>query len=259
MSDENTLDAFITTNTGQEPQKQTEEKKEVRLEDEFAKLLNDFIQQDQEQEKKRQATLVADQTPTPQKQNKAEAEGLENFLQNLNLNENSTTSANQPQAQTPATQSAVSAVTANQTADNDGLKAEEHELARAVSNFQDGIYALADKKNLKMPTTDYNSKMLSPNYKPSVGKKIAQYMLECWDLINHYDPESLKKLPKDAGDEELAWRQGEPIGLWTKEYERKPAYAGFADGLAGVEKSYLGWASSGNSTIGENPTDDVGE
>lgn len=63
----------------------------------------------------------------------------------------------------------------------------------------------------------------------------------------------------DAGDEELAWRQGEPIGLWTKEYERKPAYAGFADGLAGVEKSYLGWASSGNSTIGENPTDDVEE
>lgn len=63
----------------------------------------------------------------------------------------------------------------------------------------------------------------------------------------------------DAGDEELAWRQGEPIGLWTKEYERKPAYAGFADGLAGIEKSYLGWASSGNSTIGENPTDDVEE
>ena len=63
----------------------------------------------------------------------------------------------------------------------------------------------------------------------------------------------------DAGDEELAWRKGEPIGLWTKEYERKPAYAGFADGLAGIEKSYLGWASSGNSTIGENPTDDVEE
>lgn len=63
----------------------------------------------------------------------------------------------------------------------------------------------------------------------------------------------------DAGDEERAWRQGEPIGLWTKEYERKPAYAGFADGLAGVEKSYLGWASSGNSTTGENPSDDVEE
>ena len=63
----------------------------------------------------------------------------------------------------------------------------------------------------------------------------------------------------DAGNEDNAWRRGEPIGLWNRNYERKPAYAGFADGLAGVEKSYLGWASSGNSTIGENPTDDVEE
>ena len=63
----------------------------------------------------------------------------------------------------------------------------------------------------------------------------------------------------DAGNEDYAWRRGEPIGLWNRNYERKPAYAGFADGLAGVEKSYLGWASSGNSTIGENPTDDVEE
>ena len=29
------------------------------------------------------------------------------------------------------------------------------------------------------------------------------------------------------------WRHNEPIGLWNKDYVRKPAYAGFADGLAG--------------------------
>ena len=29
------------------------------------------------------------------------------------------------------------------------------------------------------------------------------------------------------------WRPNEPIGLWDKNYVRKPAYAGFADGLAG--------------------------
>lgn len=29
------------------------------------------------------------------------------------------------------------------------------------------------------------------------------------------------------------WRPNEPIGLWNKDYVRKPAYAGFADGLAG--------------------------
>ena len=61
----------------------------------------------------------------------------------------------------------------------------------------------------------------------------------------------------DAGDEEWAWRQGEPIGLWTKEYERKPAYAGFADGLAGTEKSYLGWASSMGSTTGDETSENA--
>lgn len=29
------------------------------------------------------------------------------------------------------------------------------------------------------------------------------------------------------------WRAGEPIGLWTTDYARKPTYAGFANGLAG--------------------------
>jgi hypothetical protein len=33
--------------------------------------------------------------------------------------------------------------------------------------------------------------------------------------------------------ENSGWRKGEPIGLWNESLERKPAYAGFADGLAG--------------------------
>lgn len=61
----------------------------------------------------------------------------------------------------------------------------------------------------------------------------------------------------DAGNEDYAWRKGEPIGLWTKEYERKPAYAGFADGLAGTEKSYLGWASSMDSTTGDETSENA--
>lgn len=36
--------------------------------------------------------------------------------------------------------------------------------------------------------------------------------------------------PADSG-----WRAGMPIGLWTQNYSRKHAYAGFADGLAGKE------------------------
>ena len=32
-----------------------------------------------------------------------------------------------------------------------------------------------------------------------------------------------------------SWRGGEPIGLWKLDYTRKPAYAGFADGLKSLK------------------------
>lgn len=32
---------------------------------------------------------------------------------------------------------------------------------------------------------------------------------------------------------ESGWRGGEPVGLWDLNYSRKPAYGGFANGLAG--------------------------
>ena len=32
--------------------------------------------------------------------------------------------------------------------------------------------------------------------------------------------------------EKSYWRPNEPIGLWDKDLNRKPTYAGFADGLA---------------------------
>lgn len=40
----------------------------------------------------------------------------------------------------------------------------------------------------------------------------------------------------DSKDEEGAWRRNEPVGLWDLNYSRKPAYAGFADGLSGEKK-----------------------
>ena len=39
--------------------------------------------------------------------------------------------------------------------------------------------------------------------------------------------------PTDAPDNQYAWRAGEPVGLWDKNYNRKYAYAGFANGLMG--------------------------
>ena len=37
----------------------------------------------------------------------------------------------------------------------------------------------------------------------------------------------LTDAPADSG-----WRKGQPVGLWNLNYQRKPAYGGFADGLA---------------------------
>ena len=38
--------------------------------------------------------------------------------------------------------------------------------------------------------------------------------------------------PVDASNTSSAWRSNQPIGLWYQDYSRKPAYAGFADGLS---------------------------
>jgi GH35 family endo-1,4-beta-xylanase len=43
--------------------------------------------------------------------------------------------------------------------------------------------------------------------------------------------------PFDSPDTPNAWRRNEPIGLWNIDYVRKPAYGGFANGLAGKDIS----------------------
>lgn len=49
--------------------------------------------------------------------------------------------------------------------------------------------------------------------------------------ITHWSPTDS---PTDSG-----WRAGSPIGLWSLDYNRKPAYAGFADGLAGQKSNTI--------------------
>lgn len=219
MSNDDSLDAFLTADM---PADEKKKNKDTSLEDEFAKLLNDFINQDK---------------PATKSGNKKTEESLDSFLESSGSGLDSflaspvvsseNTPAAQPQqvsskaelvenAAQPTEEEDLSGlitqpvaapeitpenIQADDTAAN-RLKQEEQELARAVANFQDGIVAMADKKNLKVPDTDYKEDMLYPNYKPSIGKKIAQYLLACWDIMNKYDPENMKRLSKDAGDEE---------------------------------------------------------
>lgn len=207
--DGNSLDAFITSEESTSLQNQTKETSntEIDLEAEFAKLLNDFVtpttvqRTDSEKEEKKNTntetggldSFITTSSSTNQpKQN----EGLDSFV-----TETKPVSQNEEGGLDNLITDNV--VTEQEDIEeNDKLKPEERELALAISSFQESMYALADEKNYKVPDTDYTEDLLIPNYKPSVGKKIAQYLLACWDIINKCDPESMKRLSKDAGDEE---------------------------------------------------------
>ena len=238
----NILDSFLTSDDESE-NKQTNNSNaqnngDVNLEDEFTKLLRDFIGQDSAEGNNQTASQqTLDSFEESNNNNNEETVGLDEFASeenNTGLNsfvtEDNTTNNEQsggldgfvstgdteqssgldgfvsPDNATSNNNSSLDGmITESQnsaTNNENGLKQEEQELARAIANFQDGVTAMASNKNLKMPKTDYTEDMLKPNYKPSVGKKIAQYMLECWDIINRYDPENMKRLSPEATDEE---------------------------------------------------------
>ena len=200
MSDNNELDNFFSNLSDE--QKPTEEapKGEISsasLEDEFARLLNNFI-------------TGEDTLSSSSSTNKEETLALKDFItedaesasENTNLSDFITQEETETSSELNLDNLQINA--AEEVREGEELlKQEEQELSRAIYNFQDGLLAISDKKNLKAPTIDYEPKMLYPNYKPSVGRKFAQYLLESWDILNKYDPENMKRLSKNATDEEF--------------------------------------------------------
>lgn len=180
------LDAFLNNSDGEGEKNNSEnagnETNSSNIENEFADLLNSFVNQDKPAEEKQQNSgldsfLSPGQTAEPDK------ESIDSLL----------SSAVVGKTEEVSNESDVS---------EKKLRSEENDLARSISNFQDAIFTMADKKNFKVPETDYNEEMLFPNYKPSVGKKIASYLLACWDIVCRYDPENMKRLSTDASDED---------------------------------------------------------
>lgn len=169
MSNDDSLDAFLTADM---PAEEKKNNKDTSLEDEFAKLLNDFINQDKPaakpDNKKTEDSLdsflessgsgldsfltspvvPSENTPAAQPQQTSfNAESVENAAQPTEV-EN--LSGLEVQSVSAAPETAPENIQADDTAAN-RLKQEEQELARAVANFQDGIVAMADKKILKYP------------------------------------------------------------------------------------------------------------
>lgn len=83
------------------------------------------------------------------------------------------------------------------------LGADELELSQAYANFIDAVSAIAISYGIDMPDFDFNPRMLIPNYKPSVGKKIVSDAVLCWDIMLQAFPDRLATLSPNASDEEF--------------------------------------------------------
>lgn len=214
MAEENTsLEAFFESKEEKtEASKDSsisieQEISDINLENEFAKLLENFINGDEKPSSSEQ-NLDSFITPTTNtSQNKEEISSipsLDSFVStssadNKDLDEVFASSKeNKENILSDTKPLETTTIPENKTK----LKQEEQELATAFFNFREGILAIAGKKNLKTPTLDYNDEQLYPNYKPSIGRKIAQYLLSSWDILTRYDPENMKKLNPKATDEE---------------------------------------------------------
>lgn len=83
------------------------------------------------------------------------------------------------------------------------LRPEERALARAYQNFSDAISLISDEFNLPFNDFQVTPEMLSPNYKPSIGQKIAEDTISGWDILIKAFPKITTQISPDASDEKL--------------------------------------------------------
>ena len=116
------------------------------------------------------------------------------------------------------------------------IMAETGKLVR-ISEIDMGYIGVdKDGNDLKVGTTTAQLEKLPIEERVAKEKAMADYYK--WIIEQYFEivPVSqqygicqwcLTDSPTDSG-----WRPGQPVGLWNLNYQRKPAYGGFADGLA---------------------------
>lgn len=83
------------------------------------------------------------------------------------------------------------------------LGADESELAQAYENFLNAVSAIANLREIILPDFSFQKKMLYPNYKPSIGRKIVADASVCWDIMLQAFPDKLSSIKPNASDEEF--------------------------------------------------------
>ncbi len=85
----------------------------------------------------------------------------------------------------------------------ENLNEEENALYQAYINFADAIALIAEENSLNAPDFKVTTSMLAPRYRPSIGKKIAEDALTGWDIILKVHPLHTLNISPNANDEDL--------------------------------------------------------
>lgn len=116
------------------------------------------------------------------------------------------------------------------------IMADTHKLVR-ISEIDMGYIGVDENgKDLKVVTTTAQLEKLPIEERVAKEKAMAEYYK--WIIEQYFEIVPVEQqygicqwcltdAPTNSG-----WRPGEPVGLWNLNYQRKPAYGGFADGLA---------------------------
>ncbi len=83
------------------------------------------------------------------------------------------------------------------------LQEEEQALYRAYQNYFFAIKSIAEAHNLKSPSPTVEAENLFPRYKPKIGKKISEDILKGWDVMLSAFSAELAGINPAGTDDEL--------------------------------------------------------
>ena len=93
-----------------------------------------------------------------------------------------------------------------------------------ITELDMGIFDAAGETILTENLTDEMQQNMSDFYQFIIEKYFEIIPVPQQYGITHWSP-------TDSPSENSFWRKGEPIGLWDLNYNRKPVYVGFLEGL----------------------------
>ena len=168
--------------------------------DDFEKLLNNFINNKLEDE----AENSAADSSYPEDDEQEEDDDLEAAFKHLSSEGQQVNQAVSNELDKDIAESIAAAKEAAIEQENQpNLGTDESELAQAFLNFQSSVNKLSVEKLHHKFNCEFKIDALYPNYKPSVGRILAEDLINGWLLMCHMFPQEIGTFSPASTDEEF--------------------------------------------------------